>query len=81
VKKKLKNVTHTVGAILEHRRRTPDKAQFVAQIKEKGLLSGGVGLVLYFVNMKKKPLCRETLPKAKTGFHHHQAFSGVWFFG
>jgi hypothetical protein len=54
VKKKLKNVTHTVGAILDHRRRTPDKAQFVAQIKEKGLLSGGVGLVLYFINMKKK---------------------------
>jgi hypothetical protein len=51
------NVAHIVGILERLARKMPDKIEFVAHIKERGLLGGGVGLVMYWLGhlRKQKP--------------------------
>ncbi len=54
VKKKPKNVTHIIGALVKLRREIPDKKQFCTHISSARVLGSGVGLVLWQINKIKK---------------------------
>jgi hypothetical protein len=49
---KSKSIPHIIGVLKTLRRKMPSKTQFSSHISREGLLDGGVGLVLWFIDDK-----------------------------